>query len=320
MNKGIIGAIAVASMTLFIIMVALALCLIPMASAEGIYENLTTTVTVTGVAPVVGTITCTPDPDDTVTDPLTPIIGGNITLYCWATITDDNGWSNIDQATEVTNLFIDTVGGSDDLNTHYSNDSCCFGVDCSGVGSSTTILMNCSYHTRYYLDPGNWTVNFTIDDNEGLSNSTQKTDFEVYQALGLDVVETSIDFGVMTLGAEKNDTTEVRNLCNQPIDIKLAETNFTAGQLTCSGAGSDNITTAGADGIRYNKTSTAWANMVELTGTNTTYVTWDQVYYNASGTTDGIQEDTLYWTLRLPSSGVAGICSGITTFTVTEAT
>jgi len=319
MNKGTIGAIALASLTLLIIMVSLLLFSVPMVLANST-DNLTTSISVGSVAPNVSAITCVPAV-------LTPTPGNNTVVRCYTTIGDQNGWGNIDKSSLNVSLWIGVSRDSpDDLNNHYSNGTsshqqsdCCWGDACGGTSSGETIDVSCNFTIRYFADPSaSWNVNFTVEDAEN-NEGTNITTWGVNGILGLDVANGTISFGAVALGGEGNSSVLVYNIGNQDIDLRMAETNGTGGELVCDGASSDNITTSSAaSGVRYNKTTVAWASMEKLTGTNYDFVHWDQAYYNASGTTDGIANATLYWTARLPGTGVAGTCSGITRFTVID--
>jgi hypothetical protein len=322
MKKGIVGAIALASATLLVAMLALLLLSTPMALADGYSDNLSTQVDISGVAPSVGAITCDPDP-------LVPLAGANVTIRCYATITDNNGWGDIDQNGLNVTVWEDTAGqaGQDDLNDHYSNGTssnwqtdCCWGDGCSGTSTGTTIVVSCNFTTRYFITSGaTWNVNMSINDTSGLFGSALLDPYTVNSHLGLNVVNASLDFGSAALGDERNRTVNIENWCNAIIDINLAETDTTGdgvGYLDCA-LGS--IDTDGAnEGIRFNKTGTAvWAQMLTLAApTGVDYNDWTQNYYDATGTQDGTEESTLHFTLRVPSSGISGLCNGTTRFTV----
>ncbi len=320
MNKGFVGAIALASVTLLVAMIAL-LLLSPMVLADVYNDNLTTTVDISSVAPSIGTITCDPAT-------LTPVAGINTTIRCYATITDQNGYDDIDQSGLNVTLWQDSADrrDDDDLNTHYSNGSSSFrGTDCTwGSGSGTDIDVSCNFTTRFFITPGTgtWNVNMSINDTSGNFNSSEKDDYNVNTHLGLNVVENTLDFGAAALGEEKNQSVTVENWCNQIIDLNLAETNTTGagvGYLDCA-LGSIQTDEGSTEGIKYNKTATAiWDNtMVPLTAGpgGTDYNDWTQAYTNPPDTQDTIQQDTLYFTLRVPSSGVSGVCTGTTRVTV----
>ncbi len=279
-------------------------------------ENITTNVTVSNVAPTVGAITCNPSS-------LTPTAGTNTTVSCWATLSDDNGYGDINQSKLVTNFWYNetkTETSDDDLNDHYSNGSASnAGTDCTWTDASgTDITVNCSYTTRYYIDPtvspNVWTVKFVVNDtSDGTGNN--ETTYTVDSFLGLDVKETSIEYGTVDLGATSlEQITNITNWCNQLIDVDLRESEY-SGELYCPDTDTNITTDAASTGIRFNETSGfAFVNGTELTGTSTTFTAFDLDYYNATGTTDGESANGLYWLLKVPDTGVGGTCSGKTEF------
>ena len=92
------------------------------------------------------------------------------------------------------------------------------------------------------------------------------------------------------------------------------------GELAC---GLGVINTSGVlEGIRYNKSATAlWDDNMELlrgggAPDGTDYNEWDQIVTDAPGLQDTVQQDDLNFTLRVPTSGVSGVCTGTTRITV----
>ncbi len=299
------------------IIVALGLISPEPAAASQSDENLTTNVTVSNVAPTVGAITCEPSS-------LTPAAGSNTTVSCWSTLSDDNGYGDINQSKLITNFWFNetkTETSADDLNDHYSNGSASnAGTDCTWTDASgTDITVNCTYKTRYFIDPtvspNIWTVKIVVNDSSDATGNNETT-YTVDSMLGLDVKETSIEYGTLALGETSSEQkTNVTNWCNQLIDVDLRESEY-SGQLYCPATGSANITTdAASTGIRFNETSSfAFVNGTELTGTSTAFVGFDLDYYDASGTTDGESTSNLYWLIKIPDTGVRGTCSGKTEF------
>ena len=282
----------------------------PVTAVEG--ENLTTNVSVTNVGPRLGTITCSPISSGN----FTPDVAANKTLSCWTVVIDDNGYGDINQSSFKSNLYNDTVGGADDLNTHYSNGTASNrATDCTWTNSSgTNITVNCSYAIRYFVtpSPGGWIVNFTVSDSVVNTNSTSLT-IGVATTLGLDVINTTIEYGSVALGGEAQRTTNVTNTGNQQIDVKLRE-SLNSGNLNCNGVGSANIATDGGStsGIKYNVSTITWPGGISLTSSSTSYTTFNLDYYAATGTTDGTSASNLYWRIKVPSTGVSGVCTGQT--------
>lgn len=286
-------------------------------SASQSDENITTNVTVSNVAPTVGAITCDPSS-------LTPTAGSNTMVSCLATLSDDNGYGDINQSKLITNFWFNETKvetSDDDLNDHYSNGTASnVATDCTWTDASgTNITVNCSYTTRYYIDPtvspDIWTVKFVVNDTEDATGSNELADYTVNSMLGLDVKETSIEYGTLALGdTSLEQITNITNWCNQLIDVDLRESEH-SGQLYCPDTDTNIITNATSTGIRFNDTSSfAFVNGTALTGTSTTFAAFDLNYYDASGTTDGESASSLYWLIKIPDTGVGGTCSGKTEF------
>ncbi|MBN2517205.1 MAG: hypothetical protein JXB14_00005, partial [Candidatus Altiarchaeota archaeon] len=76
----------------------------------------------------------------TVTDPIDLNEGAGITIYCNATITDRNGWEDIDEINASLWLNTGSETCASDPDNCYKNTSCT-----KGTGSSTDLDVNCSF-------------------------------------------------------------------------------------------------------------------------------------------------------------------------------
>ncbi|MBN2095706.1 MAG: hypothetical protein JW727_06680 [Candidatus Aenigmarchaeota archaeon] len=304
--KPIIFAILVVTTILLVGRVSM----MPVNAVEG--ENITTNVSVGNSAPTMGVIVCDPISDGN----FTPDVGANKSMSCWTVVIDDNGYGEVNQTSLDTNFYSDSIDGADDLNTHYSNGtSSNVATDCTWTNATgTNITVNCTYYIRYFIDPsaGGWTVNFTVNDTSAETGSAAKV-LGVATTLGLDVINTSIEFGSLALGGESQRTTDVLNTCNQQIDVKLRESQ-NSGYLDCPGATDIATDNGDTDGIKYNATTFSWPEGISLTDTSTAYTAFDLNYYDATGTSDGESTKTLYWRIKIPSAGVSGVCTGQTEF------
>src|SRR3989304_5748043 len=141
-------------------------------------DDLTTQVTITNAMPELSAITCIPTT-------LTPPAGGNTTVNCTVTISDSNGFGDVNQTTLDANFFNDTFASADDFNTHYSNGtSSDAATNCLWFGGSgTSISVSCLFPTRFYIDSANWTINFTVNDTSGNRNSSVAR-YQVLTAIG----------------------------------------------------------------------------------------------------------------------------------------
>ncbi len=278
-------------------------------------DTVTMQVSLSNAAPLVGAISCTPSS-------LTPSAGVNTTVFCNATLTDTNGWNDINQSSMNATFYLSATpkDAADDLNIHYSNGSLSSaGTACTFTGGSgNTVEAQCNFTTRYFITPGTWTVNFTVNDTAGDMAISNSTSYTVETILGLNIVESLVNFGSLSLSETSTEkTTTLQNLGNTLIDVNLS---MAGGILDCPDPYSD-LDIDGTDGIRYNlTTSFTFTQGIALTDTATPYTEFDANYYNATGTADGTTSKDLYWLLRVPASGVGGTCTGTTTIVATTST
>jgi len=100
--------------------------------------------------------------------PVDLIAGGNRTVYCNATVEDENGASDIISANAT--LFDLSIGinSPDDLNDHYSNSSC---EQTGSFGDEKNF--SCKFDLTYFANNASWACNVTAYDTEGDDNSSQ---------------------------------------------------------------------------------------------------------------------------------------------------
>lgn len=297
------------------------------------------TVTVTNTAPSIGSITCTQALGG-VDFPFTPTAGANFTVMCQATITDANGWQDINQSSfkaAFTPGGLAAENNSDDLNSHYTNGTNSnAGTDCAWSGSGgTDIVVTCGFYVMSYVDSANWTAIFRVTDKiitgsgAAVQNANTLSGNEIASVLGMDSVGGAaaalVGFGSQPLGSVlENGTANIQifNVANRDMDISIREgsgrtfggvVDGNAGNLTCAVFYSNNISTSGVanEGLRYNKTGgSSFVQGVNVTGVTTTYEDFSLAYTNASGTTHALAVNPFNVMLQIPSSGVRGLCAG----------
>lgn len=307
-------SIAITSVLLIMGLVILSLTSISSTVIAG--ENLTTNVSVGNSAPIVHTVTCSPISDGN----FTPSVGANKTLYCWAIIEDGNGYGDINQNTLDTNFYDDTINGGDDLNSHYSNGTGSgAATNCTWTSASgTNITVNCSYNIRYFINPSDngWTISFNVTDGSSVTD-TNATILGVETTLGLDVKNSSIEYGALALGGESQKVVNITNTGNQQIDVMLRESDTSGsgvGYLDCPSLNDLATDNGSTSGIKYNTTSFNWPQGISLTGTSSQYNEFNLDFYSATGTADGENTKNIYWRIKIPSTGISGVCSGQTEF------
>jgi len=279
-----------------LILCALAAALGPNVIADT-SNDVSANVTVGGEAPTVSTITCVDGATLTLNAETTKL------LNCSATITDLNGYEEIDS---VRGVFYNSSAedDSEDYTQNYKNGTCFF----TEAGSGTDRDVECTFTVWYHANPNDWTVYFNA--TAGSDTAINTTTVTVSDLVALNVTETEIDFGSVDLGENSSQiTTVIKNTGNVDIDLNINETLYNGG-MYCTDVASDNITTdAASTGVRYNTTTGfIFADTVSnLTDTNPLY---DFNLGEASDTgAPTAPTDDLYWLIKLPASGLTGSCS-----------
>jgi len=232
------------------------------------------------------------------------------TVTARATVSDNDGCSDI---SNVSAKFYRTdigAGAGDDENNHYTVASCTQDVGSCGVSPDTTATYTCSFSVQYYADPTdassvnaatNWTAQITPIDGIG-SGTVDSDTIEMNTLAALDVTA-SIAFGTLTINnhtGATNQVTTVTNTGNVNIDTLISGTNMACSSGSIPVA---NIKYRPKFGFSY--------------GTNDTSLstTPTEVDMDVPQRTAGVSTDTFYWGLNAPISGVGGSCSATLTFT-----
>jgi hypothetical protein len=242
-------------------------------------------------APVVGNVYVTPSPVDLSSC-------GNVTFWCNATVTDANGYNDVQTVNATFWAELETNEGSPNNNSnHYTNSSC----NLNG-GSGSTVQANCSFTLRYYAIPADWTCAVYATDTASLigSNSSNVT---INSLISLDA-ENEINFGSLSPGttspSDINNT--VTNCGNVAIDLNLSGTNLTNFSATVT-----NIT---VDYVHYYLTyGQTYASMTALSGTS------NHTNFNLAKRVNGAMTKKTHWKIGIPGSIENLIYSGTITFT-----
>ncbi|NIO21306.1 MAG: hypothetical protein GTN76_11365 [Candidatus Aenigmarchaeota archaeon] len=270
-------------------LVLLALLAVPLAFGE----DITSSVAVGTAAPVVGNIYFTPSPIDLSSC-------GTVTIWCNATVTDANGYNDV-QAANVT--FWDEAatneGNSDDNSNHYTNVSCTL-----NSGSGSTVQANCSLTLQYYANPANWTCKVYANDTGGESDSNS-SNVTVNSLIALDA-DNTIDFLTLSPGATSSDDVNntVTNCGNVIMDLNLSGTNLTNTTATVA-----NITVGN---VHYNVTD-YYQDYATLMTALTNTSTWAD--FSLAKRTNGVSTNKTYWKISIPGSIENLIYTGTITFT-----
>lgn len=230
--------------------------------------------------------------------------GSKISIDCNATLTDNNGYENISAANATLYDSTSTSEAADDENIHYSNTSCTIGTNTS----TTQAPVSCSFNIDYMAINGTWTCNITADDGVTLGSGTDANTLNALAAL--DVLNATISFGSMNLDSNSTAASamDIQNLGNTQIDAQ-----FSGNAYSCTDAG-----TIPVGNTRYNLTSGSY----DGGGTDLTTSAVTQTGFNLGArgvaTADGTNSTKLeYWTILIPSTGVAGTCTNTLTVAAT---
>ncbi|NIO22847.1 MAG: hypothetical protein GTN38_02355 [Candidatus Aenigmarchaeota archaeon] len=272
------------------VLVLLALLAIPLAFGE----DVTSSVTVGPANPVVSVTTVTPSPVDLSTC-------GTVTVWCNATITDANGWNDI-QAANATlwDITTTTEFASDNSSDHYTNSTCVLG---SGSGSVRPV--NCTFTVQYYANNAtSWNCRVYANDSAGASSSNY-TNFTVNPLIAMDA-ENTIDFQSLSPGATSPDDVNntVTNCGNVVIDLNLSGTNLTNVSAT--------VTNISVGNVKYNLTDYAQDYTANMTSLNSSSTYTD---FSLVKRTNGVSTNKTYWKISIPASIENLVYTGTITFT-----
>lgn len=290
------------SLSILYVLFILLFLAIPFVIADGDYDDLTTSVTVQNDAPSVGTITCDPSP-------FQPDAEASKIINCTATVGDINGYEDLMGIRG--EFYNDSLGAANNYTKHYNNATCAF---TNNGTTSTNSTVECTFNVYFHADPAYWTIYLNVSDSSGATANNTNT-VQVQQRIALNVTETAISFGTVSLGTESSQvTTTIKNTGNVMLDLNINE-SVNAGYMPCD-VGSLQ-TDAASTGVRYNTTnsfdydSASW----KLTsGNDLRDLNWAKSSEAASSTPP---EYSLYWKLKLPSTGLSGSCSTTTRISAT---
>jgi hypothetical protein len=236
--------------------------------------------------------------------PAVNLLGGTTkNVSCTATVSDDDGYSDI---TNVTAKFYRSgvgQGSSDNNSNHYTLSG--LSSYCSGSGTSGTCTFNFSVY--YYADPTdtgayaseNWVCQVTPSNSVGAGLAA--TSAIKMNTLKYITVSPTIDYGSLVPGQNTSTpaTATVTNGGNVAAGFKVYGNN-----LTCSIRSS-----ISADNQQYGLSSFAYGDGTALSGSATD--TGANIDKPVQATPSPAQDT--YWQIYVPG-GTQGICSGSTSF------
>ncbi len=266
----------------------------------------TTSVTVGNAAPSVSNVVLNGGSDITLTE------NTATTVECTATLTDNNGGSDITSANAV--IFRSGVGSSctaDDNNCYQV--SCVLG-DVSGNDRNAT----CTAQIWFHADPTdsgtyaseNWDCEVTAQDSQNATGSaTTTTPVELNTLVALDVTP-SISYGTLAPGQTLDCSvlTIATTTGNTAIDANISGTQMCTDYPTCAG---DTIATSSQ---HYATSSVVYGSGYALSDTPTLL----EFTTGKPTTHPSNQAQNIYWGIQIPSGQPTGDYTGENTFTVTQ--
>ena len=246
-------------------------------------------------APTVGSVTAT--------DPIALNESSTVTAWCNATITDDDGFTDvIGVNATIWDPAATTEGAADSGGNHYTNASCTL----SG-GDGTTVNAACAFPVQYYANATEWTCKLIAIDNTSATGTNNITTVTV-SALKALSTDSTIAFSELALGATSGENSiTVTNTGNTQIDVSVDGYGSSDGDgyaMTCSIGGSE----IPLSKIKYNLTSGQDFDTAMTSLTDVAVILAD---FDLVKTTDGTPSTkAIFWKLRMPSSDVGGTCSG----------
>lgn len=248
-------------------------------------------------APTVGAVTAT--------DPINLVAAATKTVWCNATVTDEDGYTNI---TGVNATLWDsattTEAAADDGGNHYTNSSC--GL---AGGSGNSINASCSFALRWFANPATWTCKLVVTDSTSAGSNETNTTVNQLKSIS---VTSSITFPEQALGSTTTDANErnviVNNTGNVAINVSVYGYGASESDgycLVCTVGGSE----IPVGNMKYSLSAAqSFGSMTALTSSAVT-ITDFNLAKGASST------KSVYWKLQIPSSDVGGSCSGFIVIT-----
>ena len=280
-------------------------------------ELVPANVTIGNVAPTVWNVTCSSGVSDHL---ITPSPCQNVTVNCWALVTDLNGADDILEVEGV--IGTDTSGKRACREVWQNARNCYYDANCTyDAYNATTRNYTCTFDSfRYFADvswsmaKNNWSAYILANDSEEVGRG-DSYDLEYVENLtAIDISEAFLNFGTMSLGQTSSNDSEtnstIKNCGNYAMYVNVSGTD-----LTCSDQGQIPV-----ENLKYNGTfGTEYESDTSLT-TSSTKIPYflsgyDYIEY-ASDDEPGLGYglDQVSWQLSIPATGVKGLCAGNITF------
>lgn len=238
---------------------------------------------------------------------ITPVMGGNATVECNATITDQQGQLTIANVTAYLHRQDWAWNHADESSGHLQS------VNCVSVGiNATSIAYQCDFSVPYYARRMNWTCTYHAIDTKGAEGFGTNTTF-VEPLYAFNLTPAAIDYGAIQAGnvSSSDKAVVVTNLGNTRIDMALdgfAQSEGDGLAMVCD------VGNTTVENERYDLAQgSAFASMTQLRANAIQLDSFDLEPKNDSFS----GQRAIYWKLKL---GVPqkGNCTGFVTFTALQ--
>lgn len=233
-------------------------------------------------------------------------------LYLNGLVEDLDGYTDI---TNVKGVFYRS-GVTNGYNCTPDKNDCYVVEDCDTqvvIENQNQLVFSCEVPVYYFADstvsggryPSNdWRVYIKVDDST-TSATTNDISKELEEILALEIPE-SVDFGAMSLGQATTSGTGKKMTIlqngNTPASVLVSSTDT----FICSVRG-----TIPQANLRWSTADEGWGQATSITATPTNAII--NVTYQDND--EQPSSDDLYWNLKIPTSGLEGICTNLTTVT-----
>jgi len=240
------------------------------------------------------------------------------------TVSDNNGDTDV---TTVAGVLFDkdavTNTCTENLNNCYIDSSC----NITTGASDAELTAACQVTFQYNGNASDWDVQTKATDDLGtveFANANVSLNNPALQ--GINISQASLAYGTVAAGdASLAKTTTMQNVGNQILDIYID-----GDQMTCT----DNAAciaspiAVGQQKWHHNDSSFLWDATTTLPGpytlVDTTSSTDDETgclnrdILVKNDTGNGTEEESIYWTLKIPSTQSSGAYTGSNTFSATD--
>lgn len=265
---------------------------------EVLADVATSTVTVGNAAPIVSNVVLNGGDNISLTENTTT------NVICTATITDNNGGSDITSATAV--IYRTGVGYNctADDNNCYRNISCTLSAP-EGNNRYATCTAAIWFHaeptdTGSPWESDNWTCYVLAQDTQNATGTATSSAVELNTLRALDF-SSLIDYGTYGPGQGDASTTHetiATTTGNSAIDVELSGTNMTS-----------NGNSIPVSQEHYATSTVAWSDGIALTTNPTAF----EVDLPKPTTHPSNSTDIIYWGIQIPSGQPVGTYTGTVT-------